>query len=140
MTMPKITADDIKDMGFVQEMFGKVAQTDFDTWLTKVITEQSAILSGRITATKYATTEDPTQTYIKRAEKCLVAVELYSRRFITIAEEINKADGIDAFKLRRQQEKFNEEAESLITVITAGKTSDGSGYSGGTLVTSHFDD
>jgi len=138
--MPKVTAANIKLMGFASEMFGSEAAADFDGFLTSVIAEQSGLLSGRLGSSVYDTTTEPTKTYIARAEKCLVAVELYNLRFVVIAQEINQAAGIDAFKLRRQQELFRDEANDLIAKIAAGTTSDSGGYAGGTLVTDHEDD
>ncbi|WP_020675555.1 hypothetical protein [Geopsychrobacter electrodiphilus] len=134
----KVTATEIIEMGFSPEMFGSNT-AGFPAFLTSVITEQSEILAGRVGATAYDSTTAPTRTYVKRAEKCLICAELFQRRFVRIAQDIKLGDGIDAFKLRRTQEKFEADAEMWISKIASGTTTDGTGFSSGVAISSHFD-
>lgn len=128
----KVTPDDIVAMQFLPEYFGPV--DDFNTFLQKIIDEQEALLSGRIGAGVMASTTSPTKENVVRAAKCLIAVELFQLRFNRISGDIQNADGLDAFKLRRTQEKYQQEADSLISRLGSGTPADGTGYSGGVVV------
>ncbi len=136
--MPKITEADIAVLGFTATMFNTDA-AGFTAMIAGVISEQAELLEGRVGSTIYATSAKPNATYVKRAEKCLVAADLLQRRFVIISQEIQAADGIDAFKVRRTQEKYEAEAETLISRLAAGTSADGSDYSGGVVSTSHPD-
>jgi len=133
--MPKITSIDIQELGFSEESF--VGVTDFAAFVDGIIAEQADLLAARIGDAAYASTTRPISTYVARAEKSLVAAELYQRRFNAIAQDISSADGMDAFKLRRTQEGYAAEAERLIEQIRAGAGTDG-GFSFGTVISSHF--
>lgn len=138
--MAKVTATDVEKMGFKPAMFDEDA-AGFVTLLTDettgVIPEQSALLQGRIGATRYASTDVITAALVKRAEKALVAADLYQIRFNRIAETIDDSDGEDATKLRRTQEKYLAEAEMLIGRIVAESASDSSDYAGGVVESTH---
>ena len=135
--MPKITSGDLATLGFTAAMFS-LDESGFAAMATELIAEQAALLEGRIGSLVYAATENPTAAFVKRAEKCLVAAELLQRRFVIISQEIQAADGMDAFKLRKTQQRYLDEAESLIQRIANGTSSDSSGYSGSVATSSHF--
>jgi len=132
--MSKIVAQDIKNLGFVAEMFG-IETVDFDGFLGGIISEQADLLVVRIGESAYASEASPVATLVKRAEKSLAAAELYQIRFNRLAIDIDSADGMDAFKLRRSMEKYLDEAEKLINRIASGAGTDCGDYAGGTLVT-----
>jgi hypothetical protein len=134
--MPKITATDIENMGFTPAMFDR-DETTFPAFLAEVINEQSALLQGRIGAARYASTETATAALVKRAEKAMVAADLYQIRFNRIAETIDDSGGIDAFKLRRTQENYAKEAETLIGRLAAGAVADSGSYAGGVVESTH---
>lgn len=135
--MPKNTTADITALGFTPAMFA-LDDTEWTTMVTDLIAEQSGLLEGRIGSTSYASATNPTAVYVKRAEKCLVAAELCQRRFVIISQEIQAADGMDAFKLRKTRQEYLDEASSLIDRIVNGQSSDSSGYSGSVATSSHF--
>ena len=137
--MPKITTADITALGFTAAMFA-LDDTDWTTMATDMIAEQAALLEGRIGSTSYAATSNPAAAYTKRAEKCLVAAELLQRRFVILSQEVQTANGLDAFKIRRTRQEYIDEANALIERIVNGQASDSSGYSGGVATSSHFAD
>ena len=134
--MPKVTAKDIEALGFVAEAFGR--PLDFHTFLAEVIAEQAALLSARIGSAAYDTCDASLATLVKRAEKALVAAELFQRRFVRISSDINAADGLDALKLRRTRDEYVAEATTLIDRIAAGvPRSSASDYAGGVVESVH---
>lgn len=137
--MPKITAADIKALGFTYSQFNLATDAAFDTWLAAAIAEQGLLLEGRIGATLYESTTTPASTYVARAEKCLVAAELFQRRSIAIAgnAQPNGEEPVTA-SLDAQQKKYRAEAQELIDRLVAGKSSDDTGFASGVSVTSHF--
>ncbi len=138
--MPVIEAQDLRDLGFIPEMFQGQNAGTFDAWLMGIIAEQDAILSGRIGAAVYASAVEPVPTYVKRAEKCLCSAELYQRRLNRLAG--NTDEGIAALvsALKKSLQGYLDEAESLIAKLANGTTSDGADFAGGYLESSHFDD
>jgi len=136
--VPKITEADIAVMGFTAAMFN-LDNAGFTAMAAGVISEQAELLEGRIGSTLYATSAKPDATYVKRAEKCLVAAELLSQRLIILGQEVQAGDGDDAHKIRNTQKQYAAEAELMISRIAAGTSADGSGYSGGVVSTTHSD-
>lgn len=137
--MAKVTPDDLTAMQFVPEMFGESSST-FDAFLTGIINEQADLLEGRIGSAAYSATAKPAATYANRAEKCLVAAELYQLRFNRISGEIQTVDGMDAFKLRRTRQEYLDEAEKLIARVVSGGGADGGDAAFGCMESSHFDE
>lgn len=138
--MAKITAQDIIDLNFVAEMFGKTSAT-FNAFIDLVIAAQAAILSGRIGSSKYASTASPTKEYIARAELCLVAAEMIQRRMNRIlGNVVGTGNALDITMERKQRQDYLEEAEELIQKIVSGVTADSSDFASSVLETSHFEE
>lgn len=131
------TAADIVAMGFVFQMFGYSTEEDLNTLLTELIAEHGVILSGRIGATAYGTSDQPTSTYVKRSLKCSVAADLCQMRINRIAQDIKQEDGSDAKKMRQQRQDYLNESELWIGKIEVSAGS-GNDFAVGTVVTSHF--
>lgn len=136
--MAKITATDITDLGFIKEMFPKLAPTDaaFTTFINGIIAEQAEILEGLVGSSVYASTTLPTSTRVKRAERCLVAAEMVQRRInVILGNSIAVGQEIDISHEGAQKKAYATEAEALITKL--GGNDD---YAGGVNESSHFDD
>jgi hypothetical protein len=133
------TAAEIISMGFSYQMFGLESEFDLDLNVNNLLSEHSAMLAGRIGATTYAATTNPTATYVKRSLKCLVAADLCQMRINRLAQEVKQEDGTDAAKMRKQRLDYLAEAEQLISKIetVTGSSND---FAFGTVVTSHFDE
>lgn len=129
--MAKITADNLKDAGFVPEMFGKDA-TDFDAWLSGVIDLISARLSGRIGAGLYAATDERTAQDVTEAERQLCLAELWQRR-ITWKLGNAQGDNVSCKYETESRDTARDEAVELISRVTGGD------FASGTLESSHFD-
>lgn len=137
--MAKITAQNIIDMGFTPEMFGKDS-AGFQEMIETVIDEQADILEGRIGSQAYSATEKPAATYVKRAEKCLVAAEMIQARVVKIMGNAvpNGAKPVTG-SLDRQKQKYLDEAEGFISKIVSGASADSEDFVSGVLVTSSTD-
>ncbi len=127
----------IVNMGFTYQMFGYQSESDLNQTIRDLLSEHGDLLAGRIGATAYASTAQPTATYVSRALRFFVAAELCQHRINKLTQEVKEDDGKDALKLRRQKTDYLNEAESLISKIeaTAGASND---FAVGTVVTSHF--
>lgn len=138
--MAKVSAADIKALGFTYGQFNLAAQ-DFDAWIDAAIAEQAVILEGRIGSTLYAASAASTAAYVKRAEKCLVAAELYQRRAVAIAgnAQPNGEEPVTA-SIDAQQKKFRAEAQELIDRLVDGAAADSGGFASGVTVSSHFEE
>ncbi len=132
------TAQNIISMGFSGRLFG-LDDDDFTIALPELIAEHGALLSGRIGAAVYATTVEPTVTYIARAVKCLVAAELCQRRINRLANEVRQEGSKLIDELRAHRHDYLREAETMIDKIeaVAGANDD---FAVGCVITSHFDD
>ncbi len=118
-------------------MFGFKDEGELSLVIKDLLKEHGPILSGRIGASAYASVEQPTSTYVKRALKYLVAADLVDLRIMRMSQDIKQVEGIDAFKLRRTQERYIREAEAVIDKIeTAAGASDD--FATGVVVSSHF--
>src|SRR3972149_3629032 len=137
--MPKITNTEIKDIGFTAEMFNKTNETALNTFIDSIITEQSDILEGRIGSTLYASTTTPTSTYVKRAEKCLVAAELLTIRINYIVGNIDGENGSDVVRIRNNIEAYMDKAEEFILKLVSGISVDDGGFAFSAVSSSHFD-
>ncbi|NOQ51726.1 MAG: hypothetical protein GQ578_05875 [Desulfuromonadaceae bacterium] len=137
MSVP--SAADITNMGFGYQMFGRESASDLNLSIKAMIAEHGALLSGRIGATAYASTTEPTSTYVKRAIKSLVAADLCQIRINRLAQEVKLEDGTDATKMRRQRKDYLDEAELMINKIEA-TASNSNDFAVGTVITSHFDE
>ena len=133
------SAANIISMGFSFQMFGFISETELNLTIADLITEHGALLSGRIGATAYASTTNPTATYVKRSLKCLVAADLCQMRINRIAQDVKQEDGTDAAKMRKQRLDYLAESEQMIGKIetTAGASND---FSFVSVITSHFDE
>ena len=143
--MPKITSQDIIDLGFSAEMFDR--EDDPDLFFTPLIAEQSAILQGRVGADAYAVAASPTVDYVKRAEKVLVALELLSRQKNRILNNATaygdqRTEAIrainEAIADYRNELEGTRDTQGLIAKISAGATESACVF--GVLETSHFGD
>lgn len=138
--MAKVTSQNIIDLNFVPEIFGKTSAT-FGAYIDLIIAEQSKIVEGRIGTTTYGSTTSPTKEYIARAELCLVAAEMIFRRMNRIlGNVVGSGNAIDIEMERKQRRAYLNEAESLIEKIIAGITVDTDNLAAGVLETSHFGD
>jgi prophage tail gpP-like protein len=138
--MPKTTTDEIiTGLVIRPEMFYKQTEQTFPAFVNEVITEQAELLEGRVGSVAYADTTKPRATYIKRAEKCMVAAELLKRRRNHIIAQA-KANGeeVKTVSLDAQIRDYSAEAEVWIAKVATGVTTDGGGFATGTLVTDHF--
>jgi hypothetical protein len=137
--MSKVTSDEIISGLIIRpEMFKKTDQ-DFPAFVDDVISEQADLLEGRVGSSTYASATKPLATYVKRAEKCMVAAELLKRRRNNIIALV-KANGeeVKTTSLDRQISDYAAEVEIWIGKIAAGVTSDSGNFASGALVTDHF--
>lgn len=131
--MAKITAQNIKDLGWIPEQLKQTSAT-FDTFLAAIITEQADILAALIGADVYASTETSIAPFVKKAERCLVEAELWRRRITTKdAREVAGGSGDNKWSEHQSFDAVMDEAESLISRLT------GSGLAFGALESSHYD-
>jgi hypothetical protein len=141
--MPKNTNQDIKDLGFIQAMYGVIASDDlaFAALIDAVLAEQALILEGRIGSTAYASTTSPMKDYVKRAEKCLAAAELVQRRInVILGNAVGSGQDIDISHEGAQKKAYRDEADMWMGKIVAGAGQDNQDFACGSLVTSHFGD
>lgn len=139
--MGKTTVKEITDLGFTPAMFAKENDDLFKAFIEAIITEQTAILEGRIGATSYASAASPTQDWVKQAEKYLVAAEMLQRRINIILEKVVGAgEDIDTRSAERQMKLYLDKADSWIQKIADGVTSDSGSFASAVLETSHFTD
>ncbi|GAB63100.1 MAG: hypothetical protein DWB56_06740 [Candidatus Jettenia sp.] len=137
--MGKNTAQEIIDLGFIREMFRKEDDAALSTFIDGVISEQTKILEGRIGSAAYASVISPVQDYVKRAEKCLAAVELIGRRIMILLSNVPGAgQAVDIRSEERKRDYYMNEAHALIAKIVAGVTADGDGMGFGVVESSHF--
>lgn len=134
--MPRVTVENIKDLGFTSEMFGLGDTSSLELFIQDIIDDTSAMLEGITGSSIYNSTTSPTSGYVKRTEKCLVAAELLQRRINKVLNNVIAADDKISTKNEEQQRtRYQEEAEKLIDVLI-GKTS----FSFNILRSSHFDE
>lgn len=132
--MVKITADEILKLGFGPEMFG-VEDAGFLELVDARITEQAELLEGRIGPSAYAATAKPMATYVKRAEKSMVAAEMVRIRINHLMGNVVHGDEkLDTRALERQEARYRQEAESFIAKIVAGVASDSNDFSSAVLI------
>lgn len=136
--MPKIESQDIINLTFVPEMFGKTS-ANFGAYIDAVIANQGKILEGRVGASNYALTTSPAKEYLTRAELCLVAAEMIQRRMNRIlGNVVGTGNALDITMERKQRQDYLDEAEEIIQKIVSGVTADSSDFASGVLETSHF--
>lgn len=135
--MSKPTSNEIAEMGFSHEMFGLADNAAFTMMLKGMITEQGNLLSGRISAATFASTTEPTSSYVKRALKCVVAAELCQRRINRLGQETKLEDGSDAKKMRQNRVDYLTEADLMISKVEAA-ASNSNDFAVGAVITSHF--
>ena len=131
----KIDTSDITGLGFINEMYSSIAPTgvEFESMIEEIIAEQSAILEGRIGAGVYASTNQPTADYVKRAEKCLIATEMVQRRInVILGNAAGSGQEINISHEAAQKKAYLDEAEKWITKLGDGD------YAGGVAESSHF--
>lgn len=138
--MAKVTAQNITDLNFVPEMYGKTT-ANFSAYIDAVIAEQSKILEGRVGVSNYALTTSPAKEYIARAELCLAAAEMIQRRMNRIlGNVVGTGNALDITMERKQRQDYLDEAEKIIQKIVDGVTADSSDFASGVLETSHFEE
>jgi hypothetical protein len=136
--MPKITAVDIKNLGFTSDMVNKTEE-EFDDYLTDLIAGVALLFEGRIGSTAYASTTSPGKDYVKRAELCLCVEEFLKREINTILGNVkSSSEKPDLSGERTQKKEYRDEADMWIAKIVAGATSDSDDFAVGALITSHF--
>lgn len=137
--MAKVTAQNIIDLNFVAEMFGKTSGT-FSAYIDAVIAEQAKILEGRVGTSAYDSTTSPAKEYVARAELCLVAAEMISRRMNRIlGNVVGTGNALDITMEKKQRQDYLDEADRLIGRIVAGIAIDNDNFASGVLETSHFE-
>lgn len=142
LKMAKITAQEIIDLGFIKEMFKYEKKTDaeFNSFVDSVIALQALSLEGRIGSTAYALATSPMKDYVKRAELCLSAAEMWQRRInILLSSVPASAEGVNTKAEREQRQAYLDEVNGLVEKIVAGATADSSSFASGVLTTSHFE-
>ena len=133
--MAKINTSDIIGLGFIKEMYSSLAPTeeDFETLIGGIISEQSAILEGRLGLDVYATPAQPISDQVKRAEKCLAAAEMVQRRInVILGNTVGTGQEISISHEAAQKKAYLDEAEKWITKLGDGD------YAGGVSESSHF--
>lgn len=138
--LPKITAQEIKDLGFNQAMFSVMAadETAFTALITAVITEKSDELQGRIGSTAY--NDSAKLTYVKKAEKCLSAAEMVQRRInIILGNTVSSGSEINTKNEQDQRKDYLTQAEEWIAKVAQGVTVDTGSFATGVSISSHFD-
>lgn len=134
--MAKVLASDIigpLGMGFTGSMFGIPHDEDFSSFVNAIITEQAAILEGRVGASVYASATPPTSIYVKRAEKAMVAAEMIDRRINNRLADVQSAgEAFDTTAEEKKRDKYLREAEDLIIRLNSADVA--VGY----VETSHF--
>jgi len=134
--MPRVTVENIKDLGFTAGMFGLDDTSSLELFLQDIIDDTSAVLEGITGTAVYNSVQTPTSGYVKRAEKCMVAAELLQRRINKVLNNVVAADDkISTKNEEKQRISYLDEAEKLIDILT-GKTIFGFNI----LKTSHFDE
>lgn len=115
--MAKITTDDIKALGFIQEIFGLSDASEFDAMLQNVIDEESAVIAGLL-GSLYNTESDPDKTYIKQLEKVSVAAELLQRRINRILSNVSgSGEEISTAHERKQRDDYLKQREQLFDTL-----------------------
>ena len=139
--MPKVTAQEIIDLGFTASMFRLANDTELAAVISSVITEQAAMLEGRLGSSIYDAATTPESTYVKRAERCLVAAEMMSRRITVIAESVlASGDERTARVETAQMKRWEAQAEALIRKLVSGVTTDTGNFATGVTTSTHFAD
>jgi len=142
--LSKITAQNIKDLGFLQALFSVMAadETAFTALITAVISDKSLELQGRIGTTAYDDATVPRATYVKLAEKYLAAAEMVQRRInIVLGTRGGTGDPPDTRSEQQQRKDYLDQAEVWIAKVAQSVTTDPSAdFACGALVTSHFGD
>ncbi len=125
--MAKVEATEIRDLGFIPEMFRLKTADELDTYIDGIIDEQAKLLEGRIGPALYAEATEPVASLVKRAEKCLTAGELLSRRIkFRLADVQSAGEGFSVESERKEKEDYRAEAESIITDrLTSGDFASG---------------
>lgn len=132
--MAKISAQDIKDLGFLApEMFKSIA-LNFDELIEKVISNREPIIKGRIGDAFFDSVISPTKDYVKRILVCDAAAELIQIRINVILGNVTGAgQEIDVTHEGAQKRVYKTEAEDLIALLLDPD------FASGALVTSHFE-
>ncbi len=154
--MSKISHSDIlgpTGLGFTKEMFGGIVSGDqqFSDLVDAIIAEKAPELEGRIGSSVYSDAAQPNATYVKLAEKYLVAAELVDRRInVLLGQSVGAGQEIDTTAARKQKQDYldkvygNDKAIppviGLVEKIVTGSGTDGENFACGSLVTGHFGD
>ncbi len=149
--MPKITNQDIQDLGFIREMFAKNDDISFQNMIDVVISEQASILEGRIGTSAYNDSSAPNAIYVKQSEKCLVAAEMVQRRInILLGNSVGAGKELDTTAPRKQRQDYLDQVYGniksdrpvlgLIEKIITGSSTDGQDFASGVLISDHFGD
>lgn len=135
----KATPQDMKDLQFVAEQFNGV--TDFDAFLQGVIDGQEALLTGRIGATIYGSSDTVIAAMVKQASISLTAAELLQRRVVRLSGNVDERTVPIIQALRAAQKDHSADAEDNIArLIVKGNQADSADdFAGGATVSSHFD-
>ena len=116
--MAKVQVADIAAMGFTQEMFGRQTEAELLDMVDPIITEQSALLSSRVSSAKYSSSDADISAAVTRAEKCLVAAEMIQARIIQIIGNANpNGEEPDTASLDRQKQKYISEANRFVVKV-----------------------
>lgn len=134
--MAKITATEIKALGFTYQQFQQASEDAFTTYINSIIADEAERLEADIGSALYDSTDTAATARIKRIEKYRVAAEMLSRRInIRLANISGSGEGFDLSEERRQIERYIKDSDTLL--VTVGGSSD---YAGGVLETSHFEE
>ncbi len=127
--------DEITIMGFAGAMFGLGSEHELELVVGDLITEQQALVEGRLGVALAALT-GVNAVRASRAVKLLTAADLCRMRINRLAQEVKLEDGSDAAKMRNQLREYVAEAQSLLHEVetTLGSSS---GFAAGHVVTSN---
>ncbi len=112
-----------------------ITASSFPPFISTIIDEQADLLQGRLGSDVYGDETEPNATYIKRAEKGLIAAEMMQARIIYITgNAVPNGEEPDTRSLDRQKKDLKAEAEEYISRLVSGAETDSKAYSGSVLV------
>lgn len=127
--MAKATPQNLKDAGFIPEMFGGETPATWDGYLTRLITDISGRLSARL-GTIYSSTDPHTAAEVTRSETLFCIAELWDRRITRkLAQAQAGAEPTSTKWEMEQRDRCLDEAAAIISDLTGGD------YAGGVLET-----
>lgn len=117
---------------------GTFYKIPFTNFIQPIINAESDKLKKRVTEEKYNSAEMADD--VKRAELCLVAIELLRRRINIVLLQVQPGITVNTKPEQDQIKNYSAEVDDvLIPKIIAGSPAEGSDFATGVLETSHFE-